>query len=210
MNGPARNPLQALAGARTVPGANPAGSCQNLPGSSSPFRFSNGRQVADDRLAGFLGQLATGPRMAIEFRHESWNREEVSEPRRAHGVAYRVMSGAGLPCALRSTAGFVFLRRQGPDPRQLHAGSDTDEDLRWWAAPIKEWHADGREEFAYFNNNGFGPAVGNAETPPVDPRQVGPAARQSHANSGTRSGPGRTPGGQGGREERCGPLPGGI
>ena len=78
------------------------------------------------------------------------------------GAAYCVMSGAGLPCVLRATAPFVYVRLHGPDHHHLYAGSYPDEDLRWWAARILEWRASGRDVFAYFNNDGGGNAVRNA------------------------------------------------
>jgi uncharacterized protein YecE (DUF72 family) len=116
------------------------------------------------RLAAFLEQAPSGPRMAIEFRHESWHREDVYALLEAHGVAYCIMSGAALPCVLRATADFVYVRLHGPDRRHLYAGSYPDQDLRWWADRIGEWRSQGREVFAYFNNDGHGYAVRNAET----------------------------------------------
>jgi uncharacterized protein YecE (DUF72 family) len=74
------------------------------------------------------------------------------------------MSGAGLPCVLRATAPFVYIRLHGPDRDALYAGSYPDEDLQWWAARIGEWRADGKDVFAYFNNDGGGNAVRNAAT----------------------------------------------
>src|SRR4051812_3565060 len=59
------------------------------------------------RLTRFLEQAPSQSRMAIEFRHESWHREEVFAILAEHRVAYCVMSGAALPCVLRATADFV-------------------------------------------------------------------------------------------------------
>jgi len=72
------------------------------------------------------------------------------------------MSGAGLPCVLRATAGFVYARLHGPDRGHLYGGSYTDDDLRWWAARVREWEAQGRDVLVYFNNDGGGNAVRNA------------------------------------------------
>jgi len=74
------------------------------------------------------------------------------------------MSGAGLPCVLRATAPFVYPRLHGPDSQYLYGGSYSDADLRWWAERIAEWRAQGREVYAYFNNDGHGHAVRNALT----------------------------------------------
>ena len=74
------------------------------------------------------------------------------------------MSGAGLPCILRATAPFVYVRMHGPDHQHLYGGSYSDDDLRWWAGRIFEWQAAGRDVFVYFNNDGGGNAVRNALT----------------------------------------------
>jgi uncharacterized protein YecE (DUF72 family) len=116
------------------------------------------------RLAYFLEQAPSWLRLAVEFRHPTWHREEVFALLERHGAAYCVMSGAGLPCILRATAPFVYLRLHGPDRHHLYAGSYADDDLRWWAERIREWQAQGREVFAYFNNDGGGNAVRNADT----------------------------------------------
>jgi len=79
-----------------------------------------------------------------------------------HRAAYCVMSGAGLPCVLRATAPFVYVRLHGPDNHHLYAGSYSDDDLGWWADRIREWQDMGRHVFVYFNNDGDGNAVRNA------------------------------------------------
>jgi uncharacterized protein YecE (DUF72 family) len=79
----------------------------------------------------------------------------------AHGAAYCVMSGARLPCVLRATGRFVYVRLHGPDHDHLYGGSYSDDDLRWWADRIQEWQGMGRDVFVYFNNDGQGHAVRN-------------------------------------------------
>ncbi len=118
----------------------------------------------DARLDHFLGLLPDWMRVAVEFRHASWHDDGVFALLEQHGAAYCVMSGAGLPCVLRATAPFVYVRLHGPDPAHLYAGSYPDGDLRWWADRIGEWAAQGRDVYAYFNNDGYGHAVRNAET----------------------------------------------
>ncbi|MFI7541528.1 DUF72 domain-containing protein [Actinoplanes sp. NPDC049599] len=80
------------------------------------------------------------------------------------GVGYCVMSGARLPCVLRATACFVYLRMHKPDSDQLYAGSYPAGDLGWWADRIREWNGQGREVYVYFNNDGGGNAVRDAGT----------------------------------------------
>jgi uncharacterized protein YecE (DUF72 family) len=118
----------------------------------------------DARLAYFLGRLPPWIRVAVEFRHASWHCEPVFTLLAEHRAAYCVLSGADLPCVLRATTDFVYLRLHGPDHHQLYAGSYSDADLMWWAGRITEWTAAGHDVFAYFNNDGQANAVRNART----------------------------------------------
>lgn len=118
----------------------------------------------DERLDWFLARLPGWTQPAIEFRHPSWNDEGVFELLERRRAAYCVMSGAGLPCILRATSDLVYVRLHGPDDRALYGGSYTDDALAWWADRIREWEGQGRRVYAYFNNDGDGNAVRNAET----------------------------------------------
>jgi uncharacterized protein YecE (DUF72 family) len=117
-----------------------------------------------DRLAYFLDCAPRGIRLAVEFRNQSWHEEHVFALLERQGAAYCVMSGARLPCVLRATAPFVYLRMHGPDPDHLYGGSYSDDSLRWWADRIDEWRRLERDVFVYFNNDGEGHAVRNART----------------------------------------------
>lgn len=116
----------------------------------------------DARLDYFLGAMPPVIPVAVEFRHRSWEDPAVYEILERHGAAYVVMSGAGLPCILRATAGFVYVRLHGPDPDSMYGGSYSAQDLRWWAERIREWQAQGRDVLVYFNNDLGGNAVRNA------------------------------------------------
>ena len=118
----------------------------------------------DARLAYFLKRVPVQMRVALEFRNPTWNDEAVFALLEKHGAAYCVMSGAHLPCVLRTTADFVYVRLHGPDHDRLYAGSYTDADLWWWADRVREWQTMGRDVFVYFNNDGDGNAVRNATT----------------------------------------------
>jgi uncharacterized protein YecE (DUF72 family) len=118
----------------------------------------------DARLDYFLGALPQEWRVAVEFRHESWHVEEVFGLLEQHRAAYVVMSGAKLPCVLRATAGFVYVRFHGPDEQHLYGGSYDDASLRWWADRIHEWLTQGRDVYGYFNNDWSGNAVRNGLT----------------------------------------------
>jgi uncharacterized protein YecE (DUF72 family) len=74
------------------------------------------------------------------------------------------MSGARLPCVLRVTAPFAYVRLHGPDDHHLYSGSYSDDSLAWWADRIREWERQGTQVLAYFNNDGGANAVRNART----------------------------------------------
>jgi uncharacterized protein YecE (DUF72 family) len=113
------------------------------------------------RLDYFLRILPQSLRIALEFRHQDWHQEETFQKLAAHNKAYCIMSGAFLPCVLRATADFVYVRMHGPDnPNQN--GSYSEENLQWWAQRIKEWRLMGKDVYVYFNNDWGGHAVHNA------------------------------------------------
>jgi uncharacterized protein YecE (DUF72 family) len=122
-----------------------------------------GMERDDARLDYFLAQLPDWIRVTIEFRHPSWHHPDVYRLLERHRAAYCVMSGANLPCVLAATAPFVYIRMHGPDHQHLYAGSYSEPDLHWWADRIREWQESGRDVYVYFNNDGFGHAVRNAE-----------------------------------------------
>jgi uncharacterized protein YecE (DUF72 family) len=114
------------------------------------------------RLAYFLECVPAELKVAVEFRNATWHQDNVFRLLEQHGAAYCVMSGAHLPCILRATARFVYVRLHGPDHYHLYGGSYTHEDLRCWADRIHEWQGMERDVFVYFNNDGDGNAVRNA------------------------------------------------
>ena len=65
-------------------------------------------------LGRFLAAMPAGIPVAMEFRHPTWHVEDVFAILEHHGAAYCVMSGAQLPCVLRLTAPFAYVRLHGP------------------------------------------------------------------------------------------------
>lgn len=126
-------------------------------------QLAPGHARDDARLDYFLSRVPAWMRVAVEFRHPSWHDDAVFAILERHQAAYCVMSGANLPCVLRTTAPFVYVRLHGPDHGHLYGGSYSDRDLGWWADRIREWDGGGQDVYAYFNNDGGGNAVRNAE-----------------------------------------------
>jgi uncharacterized protein YecE (DUF72 family) len=117
----------------------------------------------DERLAGALDVLPRNLRHAFEFRHESWFVDEVMSLLRARNAALVVADRPGIGSFQTHdvTADFVYARfHHGSRGRR---GNYSDAELGEWAARIRSW-ADGRDVFAYFNNDWEGFAPANAAT----------------------------------------------
>ena len=84
-----------------------------------------------------------------------------------------VAAAAGLePYVVTAALGVTIARGEDHTALWSHLGverpssvaeiSYSEDDLRWWGDRIGEWSAQGRDVFAYFNNDGHGHAVRNA------------------------------------------------
>lgn len=117
-------------------------------------------------LEDFLFAHAADPRrralrLAFEFRHASWFEEGVANLLRQHGAAFVVADSSRYPQApLEPQGPFVYLRFHGP--AALFASSYSQAQLEQWAARIRAWLGEGRDVYAYFNNDAGGCAVRNA------------------------------------------------
>jgi len=120
------------------------------------FQLSGTFHLDLARLDGFLRALARqrlvpGLRAVLEVRHASWLDRAATERLCAAGVALGLADWPELPVAGPLTADFVYLRRHGTAGR--YAGSYGREALRDDARRIRGWLRDGRDVFAYFNND---------------------------------------------------------
>lgn len=118
-------------------------------------------QRDDDRLDAFLAPLAATPvRHAVEFRHESWFAEEVYALLRSHNAALVSASGDDLAPAFVPTADFVYARFHGT---ATYHGAYARPALEPWAAFLADQLAEGRDCYAYFNNDAEGHAPVDAQ-----------------------------------------------
>lgn len=105
----------------------------------------------DARLADFLAQLPRGGRHAIEFRHDSWYAPPVFELLAAHDAALCISDHHAAPAPWELTASWVYLRGHGPGGR--YVGRYPEAELARWAEAIARWRAEGRDVYAYFDND---------------------------------------------------------
>ena len=104
-----------------------------------------------DRLGTFLKLLPKERRFTFEFRHPSWYETPILDLLRDHDAALCLSDHAAAPAPWEATASFVYIRAHGPDGR--YAGSYTDETLARWSSDVARWRAEGRDVYAYFDND---------------------------------------------------------
>ena len=114
------------------------------------------------RLDEFLSAAPTTIRWAIEFRDPSWLHDEVFEVLRRHDAALCVHDlVADHPFEL--TADWTYVRFHGPDAlhEPYHGAYGTDR-LDTWVSRLGTVLDEGRDVYAYFNNDRSGNAVVDA------------------------------------------------
>lgn len=114
-----------------------------------------------DRLKAFLALLPEGRRHVLEFRHPSWYDDRVFDALSAHGVAFCVSDHHHAPAPWIATAPFVYVRGHGPGGR--YKDSYPEAALDRWASHLEAWMREGRDVFAYFDNDIGCAAPGDAQ-----------------------------------------------
>ena len=110
-------------------------------------------------LDSFLGVLPVSLRHAIEFRNETWLERDVFDVLGSHNAALVNVSGDMLRQDLTRTADFVYVRFHGTT---RYHGSYSETNLKPWVAFLTEQLEDGRDCYAYFNNDAEGNAPNDA------------------------------------------------
>lgn len=119
------------------------------------------------RLDGFLHVAPTSLRWAVEVRDPSWLHSDVYDVLRRHNAAL-VMHDLITDHPRLVTADWVYLRFHGPgaseDVGQSYTGGYSHQALSAVARQIREHLAQGRDVYAYFNNDIGGHAVRDAQS----------------------------------------------
>ena len=111
----------------------------------------------------FLSRIKPEHRVAMEFRNRQFLEDEaVREKLAAHNVAFCVYSWPRFGPVFAVTADFVYIRFHGA--KRLYASSYSREELVPFADFARAQLAEGRDVFAFFNNDAEGYAVDNALT----------------------------------------------
>lgn len=121
--------------------------------------------VDTERLKDFCNMLKeseTPPntRHAFEFRHESWFDDSVYDILKKYNFSLCVAHSNRWPCEEVTTTDLVYLRFHGGEI--LYGSNYAEEELQEWAGKARKWLEEGRDIYAYFNNDAYGYAVFNA------------------------------------------------
>ena len=114
------------------------------------------------RLGTFLERMPGQYRYAFEFREQSWFTERVYELLRQHQAALCIYHMSGYETPMEVTANFVYVRFHGA--QSTYGGSYSESQLKAWAERIAYWREQGKEVFAYFNNDPEAHAIANAKS----------------------------------------------
>lgn len=112
------------------------------------------------RLEEFLASLPRGPQYAFEFRDESWFTADCYALLRKYRSGFCIYHGNGLHSPLEVTSRLVYVRFHGT--RGRYGGTYPRRTLEKWADRMRVWAAEGREVWAFFNNDSEGYAPWNA------------------------------------------------
>jgi len=104
-----------------------------------------------DRLSEFLKAPPKGIRYTFEFRDTSWHNNEVYEMLKNHNCAFCIFDLDRQLSPLEVTADFVYIRLHGPAGK--YSGSYSDDELVDWADKCRNWSAEGKDVFVYFDND---------------------------------------------------------
>src|SRR5437868_672639 len=114
-----------------------------------------------ERLAAFLTRLDKGRRYAVEFRDPGWYDNAILDLLRDEGVALCISDHVHAPAPWVATASHVYVRGHGSSGR--YRGHYDDATLAAWVRRIRAWHREGRQVFAYFDNDEEGAAPIDAD-----------------------------------------------
>jgi len=115
----------------------------------------------DERLADFLKLLPRG-RHTVEFRHPSWYEPAVFALLAEFDAALCISDHHHAPAPWEVTASWVYVRGHGPGGRYF--GRYDEAEMARWAGRIAAWRAEGRDVYAYFDNDIKSAAPFDAET----------------------------------------------
>jgi uncharacterized protein YecE (DUF72 family) len=117
-------------------------------------------RVDRERLEAFLKALPKRYRYTFEFREPSWLDPAIYALLEQHRVALCLYHIAGFKSPIEATADFVYIRLHGPGAK--YQGSYSGAALGSWAQRIRDWSAQGKTVWCFFDNDQNGYAAKDA------------------------------------------------
>jgi uncharacterized protein YecE (DUF72 family) len=114
-----------------------------------------------NELEAFFEILPTHIKFAVEFREESWMREETWNLLKRYQVAYTIVDEPLLPPEIHVTSSFAYFRWHGHGARPWYNYRYKPEELKPWIPKITETAERVEKVYGYFNNHYHGYAVEN-------------------------------------------------
>lgn len=114
-----------------------------------------------ERLERIIAGLDPSFRNVIEFRHQSWWRQDVYDILEKHGISFCGMSHPDFPTDLIRNTIFFYYRMHGRT--QTYSSGYSEPELKAFAVQLKKLKQTS-EVYVYFNNDVQGFAVDNAKS----------------------------------------------
>jgi uncharacterized protein YecE (DUF72 family) len=122
------------------------------------FNYEEHAGVLED----YLAAIPVNYEWAVEFRNESWLRDETYDILRRHNVAYTIVDEPLLPPDTEVTADFAYIRWHGHGERLWYDYEYTEDQLEAWLPKVEDVKGRTRRTYGYFNNHFKANAVKNA------------------------------------------------
>lgn len=111
-------------------------------------------------LQDFLDLLPAEPKSCFEFRHASWENDNIYAVLAQTGAGHVIVSKKDYPFVETHTGGIAYYRLHGPE--QMCASSYGNDWMSNLADRLRKLSRDGITSFTFFNNDIGGHAVNNA------------------------------------------------
>lgn len=123
------------------------------------FQLPPSYDFSPEKLELIVGSLNPDFKNVVEFRHQSWWREEVFETFKQHQITFCNVSFPNLPEALTATSAVGYIRLHGV-PKLFYSGYDSSflDEFRNRILEQENWE----EVFLYFNNTAGAEGILNA------------------------------------------------
>jgi uncharacterized protein YecE (DUF72 family) len=115
------------------------------------YQLPPGWKADVERFAHFLAALPRGARHAVEFRDPSWYSPEIRALMERHRVALCLHDMPGSATDQEKVGPFVYVRFHGATAK--YGGGYPEERLRRWSDWLNARRDEGRDVYAFFNND---------------------------------------------------------